>query len=169
MNELGSYLERLAGRSEHMRKHRHYELFQRRNQIVDQFGVELNPIYSNGHKKAEVFISISPDLLYYSKWEFKIVIEQNGHTLAHYYDMKIAGVPVTTLFKAQYGGWWCWEPGFYPNSGLACYDVLKACGLMSKENREKILSPGYKRIEMTAENSFDMKIINYLKYSFVSR
>lgn len=46
---------------------------QRRNQVVDVFGMEFNR-FGDANTPATFYLSISPDLIYYERFEFKIII-----------------------------------------------------------------------------------------------
>ena len=48
---------------------------QRRNQVVDIYGVEFTRQGDGENRPARFYLSISPDLIYFERFEFKIIIE----------------------------------------------------------------------------------------------
>ncbi len=170
-----NYLDILAGHAVQQNKYRHHELFQRRNQMTDQFGIRY---VAGGFKDnpARVRISVSPDIIYYSKWEMKIEINPYlsgsgsfSPTTATQYRLYIDGVDMTPYFKLQYHGWWVHGNGVYPNDQMSTYDILDACKYMTEDERKTVLKSGYKNIEMFGDGTFVMAIDNYLKYNFMNR
>lgn len=151
---------------------------QRRNHVVDFYGYEFT---RNGNQSnpAVIGISVSQDLVYYERFEFKLIIQpipvatEEWITLvpSNPSNMKvmIEGVDLTPYFKAQYDGHWINGNGTFPNSGTANYDVLEACGFLSAEDREKVLGAGYKKVIITADGPFQVTLVNYMKYSHVAR
>lgn len=169
------YLEVLAGHTLQQRQFRHQELFQRRNQLVDQFGIRYVASGWDG-SPATVKISVSPDLIYYSKWEMKFEINPTmsnassyTQTTAKNFQFFIDGVDMTPYFKLQYHGYWIKGNGIYPNAQMSTYDILDACKYMTDEEREKVLKPGYKDCTMYGDGTFTLAIDNYIKYSFMNR
>ena len=148
-----------------VRKVQRRDTLQRRYHTVDFYGYEFT---RNGNQSnpAVVGISISQDLVYYERFEFKLIVQpipvatEDGITLvpSNPANMKVTieGVDLTPYFKA-------------PNAGTANYDVLQACGLLSEEERQKVLSAGYKKVVITADGPFQVTLVNYLKYSHVAR
>jgi len=236
---------------------------QRRNQVVDMYGTEFTRQGANG-KPASFYISISPDLIYFERFEFKIIIEgfeipiandgisssvvivnprslaidhveletnavgitvnsqqvttvpsSHAHTLTpsnHHHDISshahsispnphdhetiphghsiiagissfnvetdefkiiIEGIDMTPYFKAilpdESKLRWLDGAGIFPTAGLKNFDVLEAVAYMDQELREKILKPGYKRIDIVGNGVFNATLVNYLKYSHVNR
>lgn len=151
---------------------------QRRNAVVDQYGYEF---HRQGDKDnpAEIGISISPDLIYFERFEWKLILSpfkyHDGKKLqtipsnTRNLTIKIDGIDLTPYFKAQYNGLWIGGSGVYPNADLGTYDVLRAVSLMDKAEQEKVLKPGYKKVTVTADGPFDITLVNYLKYSHVNR
>lgn len=169
MPDINDYLERLAGNAEHQRKYRHHNLFQRRNAKVTQFGINYTGIVQGGNNPAYIYIPITENLITYSKWEMKFIIEpivkySDGvvPVTATSFQFVISGVDLTPYFKLQYNGYWCHGNGMYPNRGNATYDILRACGYMSESDRDKVLNPGLKRCVMYANGSAQVTISNYL-------
>lgn len=148
-----------------LKKKQRVNSVQRRNQTVDMYGYELTG-HGTSSTSATVGISISQDLIYYSRFEFKIVISNSSATS---FTVKIDGVDLTPYFKSQFNNAWISGNGVYPNKGTANYDVLLACGYMNETERNTILEPGYKQLEIIGNGDFDVSIINYVKYSHTNR
>ncbi len=238
-----SAINRLAERSHDRFTESWQSNFQRRNKVVDIYGMEFNRQGDAAHP-AVFYVSVSPDLIYYERFEFKIIIDKfaipvaangissevvtiqetslavgntnlnansaidrnnnvtttitpsshdhiitpnpHGHlALSHShqisagmslfdsdavdYEIFIEGVNLTPYFKAQFIGNWITGEGVFPSADLSNYDVLKAVGYMSDLEREMILKPGYKRIELRGNGVFNATLVNYLKYSHINR
>ena len=157
-------LEVLAEHAYIQRKYRHNELFQRRNTMVEQVGVEYTAI-GGGETPAVVHIPISYDFISFSRWDFKIIISPNGDTPPSKMQMFIEGIDITPYFKAQCHGWWCNGYGMFPNRKMSNYDVLKATEFMSKKEADKILDAGYKTIKMFGDKPFSMTLVHNIKYN----
>lgn len=67
---LNKLAERVADRTEENRQSQ----LQRRNQVVDLYGMEFTRQGDTNHP-AVFYISVSPDLIYYERFEFKIIIQ----------------------------------------------------------------------------------------------
>lgn len=138
---------------------------QRRNQTVDLYGYIIQG-KGTSSTPASIPISISQDMIYYARFEFKIIIKNSN---ANTFRVEIAGVDLTPYFKAQFNGVWLSSNGVYPNKGTSNFDVLGACGYMTEEERNKVLSPGYKGILVYGNGNFDVDISMYLKYAHTNR
>jgi len=57
-----------------LKEKRHYDGFQRRNKVVDVYGMEFTR-QGDTNNPATFYISISQDLIYYERFEFKIIIQ----------------------------------------------------------------------------------------------
>ena len=127
-----------------VRKVQRRDTLQRRYHTVDFYGYEFT---RNGNQSnpAVVGISISQDLVYYERFEFKLIVQpipvatEDGITLvpSNPANMKVTieGVDLTPYFKAQYDGHWINGNGTYPNAGTANYDVLQEIGRASCRER----------------------------------
>lgn len=157
----------LAENLHDLKEHRHYDLCQRRNNVVDIFGYEFDAQTVAGLDDSATFrLSISPDLIYYSRFGFKI---ETFNSQATDFQLFIEGVDMTPYFKAQWRGQFVNGNGIFPNNQLGRYDVLKACGYMNEKQRERVLSPGYKEVRIYGNAGFTVKLYNYLKYSHCIR
>ncbi|MCB5951818.1 hypothetical protein LI951_07055 [Enterococcus sp. BWT-B8] len=67
---LNQLAERVGDRTAESRQNQ----FQRRNQVVDVYGMEFTRQGDTNHP-ASFYISVSPDLIYYERFEFKIIIQ----------------------------------------------------------------------------------------------
>lgn len=171
---------------------------QRRNQIVDLYGVDYSR-NSNKDNEAILYISISPDLVYYERFQFKLYIEE-GTTATDFqifvksryyrnpdtdaYETKL--IDVTPYLQAQFDGEWI-EGGrenAYPNNRIvepadtdtapaSAYDLLEVASMMYAEGREDlaeaILIPEHKEIVIKADAEFFAALVLYLKYSHLNR
>lgn len=142
-----------------------YDSVQRRNQTVDMYGYELTG-HGTANTPASLGISISQDLIYYSRFEFKIIIENSSSTS---FRITIDDIDLTPYFQSQFNGAWIYGNGVYPNKGTANYDVLEAVEYMNEEERNIILEPGYKEVKVYGNGDFDVKFYNYVKYSHCNR
>ena len=68
----------LAERTHDLKKNMSEKDKQRRNQVVDLFGVEISR-QSGSDNKARYYVSVSSDLTYYMRFQFKVYIETPIH------------------------------------------------------------------------------------------
>lgn len=88
--------------------------------------------------------------------------------------VKVEGIDITAYLMAQFGGQWISGEGIYPTStDLSAYDVLEVASVMTAEGKSSeastLLSPGYKKVEITSASPFQVTLVNYLKYSHINR
>lgn len=194
---------------------------QRRNQTVDLYGYEFTR-NGDGGSPADFYISISPDMIYLQRFEFKLIVQPfistvtggtqsatvtvnneslslsgsnitpNPHkhtTNAHTHNLvngiatvqttatdfviTIEGVDVTPYLMAQYGEWIAGE-GVYPSLDIGQnYDILEVASDLYAEGREtdaeKLVSAGYKKVQISSGSPFSVTMVMYLKYSHMSR
>lgn len=213
---------------------------QRRIGFVDLYGEEYTR-QGDGGSPVTFYISISPDLIYYERFEFKLIIQPfattisgtgtqsatvsidttdveiqeatltksngyvtqekhkhstKGHThttqphthgiisgvtlisaTANDYRISIEGIPITPYLMAQHDGNWITGEGIFPDAKLGSeddvYDILQvACDMEAEGNSdlvEKLLKPGFKKVEISASSPFQCTLVNYLKYSHMNR
>ena len=207
-------LIRVSERVAENKKRIDHSLKQRRNQVVDLYGVEYTR-QGGANIPARFYVSISPDMVYLERFEFKLIVNPfmstsgtigtaslkllpddpdeiktsitpNPHThtitsgiseqtsVASNYRVKIEGVDVTPYLMAQYGGAWINGEGVYPSLEIGKdYDILEVASDLVGEGRtadaEKLVRSGYKRIEITANDLFNITLVNYLKLSHSNR
>lgn len=71
---LGEAIERVSGRVYQNKNFIGESLKQRRNQVVDIYGAEIYRV-GDGGSPARFYISVSPDMVYYNRFEFKLIIQ----------------------------------------------------------------------------------------------
>lgn len=219
---LTNVLSRMAKNINDLKESKHHDELQRRNQVVDVYGYEF---YRQGstNAPATVHVSVSQDLIYYERFEFKLIvtpfiipISQGGtdpvsldiigetanaivppenhnhgsgslaltpnphtHTVtagittfqSTFSDFRVVieGIDITAQLRNQYDGEWITGEGIFPHEDLSNYDILKAVGYLTKSQQDKILAPGYKKIELKANGFFNVTLVNYMKYSHINR
>lgn len=146
---------------------------QRRDIPVDLYGIE----YTRSGKDVTFYIAVSPDLIYYERFQFKLDIQPyNGSTVGDDFEVYIEGINITDYLIQQEDGEWIDGPGLYPNpdleSDLGFYDILQVASVMwneSQDNVKKLLRPGYKKVRITSSTEFTVTLSNFLKYNHVNR
>lgn len=165
-------LERVAERTYKNTKDIGRDNRQRRNEVVDLFGIEYTR-QGDAVNPATFYISISPDMIYLDRFEFKLIIDNT--TLATTdYKVFVDGRNVTPYLKAQYGGSWISGAGVYPSLDVEeNYDILEVAsdfaGAGDVATATALTEAGYKKVEITANGSFQVTLVNYLKYSHMNR
>lgn len=71
---LDSAIQRLAERTTDRTRNDRQDQLQRRNQVVDLYGIEYTR-QGDTNTPATFYISVSPDLVYYERFEFKIIVQ----------------------------------------------------------------------------------------------
>lgn len=169
-------LNRIAERtSDNIRELRKTRL-QRRTEFTDLYGV---PFYAeSNNNKVEFYISISPDLVYMMRLQFKLQI---SGTTSDEFTIKVDGVDVTDYLIAQHSGEWIDGSGLYPTDELEeqtdFYDLMAvATDIYNEGNDEeqtqkanKIMKPGFKRVVIESDSSFSATMYLYTKYSNLGR
>ena len=168
---------------------------QRRNQVVDLYGVEMHrqcwhipeEYQDFGYNYiAQFYISIPPDTAYLERFGFKLWFEYNNapydpespviypnNTRVFY-----GGTEITPFLALQQYGEvrddLVLGTGIYPDfSSEANYDILTACSDMMlvglEEEAQKILAPGFEVVTIACEYEFVGNLLLYLKYSHLNR
>ena len=112
-------------------------------------------------------------MIYLDRFEFKLIIDNT--TLATTdYKVFVDGRNVTPYLKAQYGGSWISGAGVYPSLDVEeNYDILEVAsdfaGAGDVATATALTEAGYKKVEITANGSFQVTLVNYLKYSHMNR
>lgn len=163
--EYSKAINILASNVYSLKQNNRYSSVQRRNTAMDIYGYEFTRTGCTPSKPATVGISISADLIYYERFEFKLLLD---NCTATDFSIYIEDIDLTAYFKQQFNGAWITGGGLYPGQ-LSNFDILKACGYLTDEQRNIILDPGYKTIKISGNGNFDVTLINYLKYSHVNR
>ena len=101
------------------------------------------------------------------------------NTTSTNWSVLIDGIDISDYLKVQHDGDWLGSrgEGVYPTSRLDSihdfYDILEVCDTMTDEgritDRNKILSPSFKTIEVASDAPFGVDAYLYLKYSNLNR
>lgn len=180
---LGQYLDRIASRVVDNREKLDQSMLQRRDQMTDLHGVEYTRQAGPG-APAVFYVSISRDMIYLSRFEFKLLIapytqlspsgppvvvpiDQSG------FRVSVDGVDVSAYLAAQHNGWIGGE-GVYPSLDVdKNYDLLEASSDMraagQTELAEIIVSPGYKQIQVSGTSLFTCTMQLTCKFSHANR
>jgi len=217
--------ERTVDNTTELRKAR----FQRRTEFTDLYGIPFSA-QGDANSPATFYISISPDLVYYLRFQFKLEIKPfvstvsagtrpasvvvnptslagqvsgqsvnitpnpHGHdTNAHTHEvvsgltithteaddfrMMIQGIDITAYLMEQHDGAWIEGEGLYPNNVIEgeddFYDILDVATVLHSEGNtadcEKLLAPGFKKVEITSNSPFAATLYLYVKHSNMGR
>lgn len=182
------YIDKIAKRAIATKKVVSRSLYQRRNQVTD-----INGLYfyaqGGGAYPAETRISISKDMVYLQRLEFKVIISPFMGTggvspeiipvpvTASNFKVKIDGVDVSPYLAAQHNGWISGE-GIWPSDDDdKRYDLLEAiCDIWSERSDEqklkdykKLTKPGYKKFQITASSLFSSAFQMWCKFPNTNR
>lgn len=187
---LGQALERLAERTSENRDRWKQSLKQRRTEYTDIYGIPYeNELKGAAEKTAEFHIRISPDLEYYERYQFKLVVsnaESTINTFRIWIVQPDSDIPPEDWEKVELTDYleeqsveWVTGNGYFPedddgdSDAGAFYDVLDACSILTAEDKdddvETILSTGNKIIRIKSDVSCDVTLQLFLKYSTVNR
>lgn len=148
---------------------------QRRTEFTDLNGV---PFFarSDDENKAQFYISISPDLVYFLRFQFKLHIKD---TTSDDFTVKIHGVDLTDYLIEQQDGDWIDGEGVYPTNkneeDTDYYDVLSVATLLYNgddtdvDDANKLLKSEFKLMEIESDAPFEVTMYLYCKYSVVGR
>ena len=211
-------IQRLAERVQSNKEYVDESLKQRRNQVTDIYGQEFTRI-GDAEAPAEFRLSVSPQLVYHERFQFKLIIQPFVATTAdngvrpatgeveetrlslnnnaispnpHTHDtkshthsivrgvsfvpttstnwtVKMEDIDITPYLIAQYGEWINGE-GIFPTEEINHdYDILEVASDLEAEGRSteanKLLTPGYKKIEVISDAPFQVTLVLYLRYS----
>lgn len=109
---------------------------------------------------------------YHSHTVIKGISEIN--TYSSQWSVKINNVDITDYLIEQHNGAWMNGEGIYPSENMTdFYDILDvACMLNAEgetEKRDKLLVPGFKKVEIFSNAHFCVQAYLYLKLSHVNR
>lgn len=177
------YLNRIAARVVDNKEKLSRSLLQRRNTVTDLHGVEYTRSGGPG-APAVFYLSISTDMIYLSKFGFKLLISPYVELSptsdpevvpldSSGYRVYVDDVDVSAYLAAQYNGWIGGE-GIYPSlDPMQLYDLLEASSDLRAEGNielaEKIVSPGYKKIEVRATSLFTARLQPSVTFSHSMR
>ena len=183
--ELGleEVIERIGARTVENTKYIRQATLQRRDQVTDLHGVEYTRA-ADPTIPATFYITVSRDMTYLERFGCKLIIQPYTQLAPNVrpvivpvaesgFRLSIDGVDVSAYLAAQHGGWIGGE-GVYPGVDAdRNYDFLEAACDMRAAGRiadaEKIVSPGYKRIEVSGTSLFMVTLVLFLKHAHVNR
>lgn len=167
---LNRIAERTNDNTSDLRKSR----LQRRTEFTDLYGV---PFYaeSDSGNKAVFYISVSPDMVYFMRFQFKIFVQ--GLADDSDFSIKLADVDITDYLIEQEDGDWIDGEGLFPTNKVLdetdFYDVLDVATVLYNEGDEDssnaILNPGFKQMEISASSPFKVTLYLYMKYSVTGK
>lgn len=169
---LNRIAERTSDNARELRKTR----FQRRTEFTDLYGIPF--YFESDNDRAEFYISISPDLVYFMRFQFKLQIIG---TSSDEFEISIGGVDITDYLITQHEGEWIDGEGLYPTDALEdqidFYDVLAVAQDIYNEgdteektsDSNKLLRPGFKKVLIKSDSSFSGVLYLYAKYSMTGR
>lgn len=180
-------LERVSEITYENRERWRQALRQRRTEYTDIYGIPYENELSNTKKTAEFHIRISPDMEYYERFQFKLVVSNATASIGSFRiwigtpetsDEAENLVELTDYFEEQ-SVEWITGNGYFPedddgdSDAGAFYDVLDACSLLTAEGNDDavdtILEPGNKVIRIKADVPCDVTLQLFMKYSTVNR
>lgn len=173
------FVSRIAERSAYSRQLLAQGMHQRRDQVVDIQGVEYNrsliadPAISPTGVVSRVPITVSPDLIYWERFAFKLTVYGASQGV-NGFRVFLEGVDISPYLAAQYDAWVDGE-GIFPTDKVEKdYDVLYAASLMALDGRpdlaDRILRPGYKTLTIVALQPLNVTLtLSHLKYSHMNR
>lgn len=170
-------LNRIAERTNDNIKELRKSRLQRRTEFTDLYGV---PFYaeSDSDNKATFYISVSPDLVYFLRFQFKLEIKD---TTSDEFSISVNGVDVSDYLITQHSGEWIDGKGLYPTDELEddtdFYDLLAVANDIYNEGNDeehtreanKLLKPGFKEVVIESDSSFNVTMYLYQKYSVTGR
>ena len=162
-------LNRIAEVTKDSRDELRKSRLQRRTEFTDLNGV---PFVAQGDADhpAQFYISISPDLVYFLRFQFKLHIKD---TTSDDFTVKIHGVDLTDYLIEQQDGDWIDGEGVYPTNKN--YDVLSVATLLYNgddtdvDDANKLLKSEFKLMEIESDAPFEVTMYLYCKYSVVGR
>ena len=170
-------LNRIAEVTSDNRKDIKQSRLQRRTEFTDLYGI---PFYAeseliDGRHVAKFFISVSPDLVYFMRFQFKLYIQTLATGGSGDFKVYMNGIndEISDYLEEQQDGDWIDGEGLYPSSGVEdaddYYDLLDVASVMHSEGRvedaKTLLKPGFKTLYVTANASFKLTMYLYMKYS----
>lgn len=145
---------------------------QRRTEFTDLYGI---PFYAESDDKNEArfYISVSPDLVYFMRFQFKIYVQDLASSDDGDFRIYMSGVDITDYLIEQEDGEWIDGEGLYPTNAVEeqedFYDLLDVATLLHNEGgtaeSNKILNPGFKTMRIKANSAFKVTMYLYMKYS----
>lgn len=99
------------------------------------------------------------------------------NTTSDYWRVHIGGVDITPYLKEQHDGAWISGEGIFPTNRLEdledFYDILDVASMLDAEGktseRDIILRPEFKKVEIISDAPFSIDAYLYLKYAHTNR
>lgn len=105
------------------------------------------------------------------------------NTLSDNWQVKVAGINITPYLIEQHDGEWIemsdssiekvWPTNRLGDEREDFYDILDVACVMNAEgdteNRDKLLKPEFKKVEIISDTPFSVQAVLYLKYSHLNR
>lgn len=193
MITYGQALTKVAERTYDNREYMKRILTQRRNTPTNIYGIPFDSEIDS-QKRFQCHISILPNLEYFTRFQFKLYVDNVQGTInPNLFKFEI-GDPVAfneqtqqeesiirdlTPYLEEQQNEWVDGAGWYPSISFNddeagdYYDVLDACGLLYAENDiegyDAILSSGNKVIIISSNVPCDISFIPYISYTTVNR
>lgn len=165
-------LDKVAQVTKNSRDELRKSRLQRRTEYTDLFGI---PFYaeSNENNEARFYVSVSPDLVYFMRFQFKLYVQELQASDDGDFEIKMNGVDITDYLIEQEDGEWIDGEGLYPTNQIEdetdFYDLLDVATVLYNEGKtddaEKILKPGFKTMVISASSPFKVTMYLYAKYS----
>lgn len=181
--DFEEYVDRIAEQTVDNTQLLKQDLRQRRDQVTDTHGVYFTG-QGQGDIPASFYISISPDMVYLERFEFKLIIQPWTQlspssdpvivpVTSSGWRITVDDIDVSAYLAAQYGGWIGGE-GIYPTLDVdRNYDLLEVASDMAAEGRmdavDRLTRSGYKRISVYGTSLFYATLVLYNKYSHSNR
>ena len=163
---------------------------QRRSNYTESYGLPFR-MRTKNNKDFETRLYVANDMLYWERFQFKLLVETDGVIDDRKFTFGIARlnddgeqsgtIDLTDYLSEQHGSWITGE-GYYPSEEIGdedadaddFYDVLDACCLLHAEEQDsdinKILGAGTKIITIHSDTECDnIEFIPYYKYNHVNR
>lgn len=170
-------INRIAERTAENRQSLKKSRFQRRTEFPDTYGV---PFYAesqliDGKHKARFYISVPPKYVYFMRFQFKLYVSTLDTSDDGDFHIYMHGVDITDYLIEQEDGEWIEGEGLYPSNAVEededFYDILDVATILyngeaeEQDDAEKLLKPGFKPMEVTANAPFSCTMYLYMKYA----
>lgn len=179
---LDSVLNRLAEKTVDNTSQLRKSVNQRRNGMTDLYGVPFmaTSVLKNGRHTATFYVSISPDIVYYERFAFKLHIQAASDT--EDWEVFVGGLDITEMLMEQHEGDWITGTGIFPTDEVSVggdsflqdfYDILDVASLYYAEedvaSAETLLEPEMKEVMITSDVAFSVTAYVYTKLSHINR
>ena len=170
-------INRIAERTVETRQTLKKSRFQRRTEFPDNYGVPFyaESQYIDGRHRARFYISVPPKYTYLLRFQFKLYVSTLATSDDGNFEVSVQGVDITDLLIEQQDMEWIEGEGLYPSNELEddedFFDILDAANVLyslgdedSVADSDKILKPGFKRMEISADAEFSCTMYLYTRY-----